>query len=99
MEMVVLFLNLLNQINMYKIEKNVPLPANPHGRSFGRKLLYPFNDMEIEDSFLVTSDSENFNKKRHNIAALCSSYGKKNNKQFTSIGNELDFTIRVWRVK
>lgn len=38
-------------------------------------------------------------KERHNIAALCSSYGKKNNKQFTSIGNELDFTIRVWRVK
>ena len=40
---------------MYKIEKNVPM-IEPNTTGRGRKSIYPWNDMEVGDSFMVSKD-------------------------------------------
>lgn len=82
---------------MYEIEKNVPIPDVATKQHQNKK--YPFDNMDVGDSFLVQSSKDAHYKTRHAIAAYASVYGKKNGKKFTSLGNESDFTVRVWRVE
>lgn len=71
---------------MFEIEKNIPAPiANPFAN-------YPFDNMEINDSFYV----EQAIVPHNTVSARVSSYRKLNpNKNFTTKRDENG--IRVWR--
>ena len=45
----------------YKLEKNIEVPDSQRGRSTGRRLIYPFSSMKVEDSFFV--DLETWTKR------------------------------------
>ena len=47
--------------------------------------VYPFNELDIEDYFLVKTDKENkkFPKKYANIRSAAYMYGKRNSAKFT----------------
>ena len=45
----------------YKLEKNIEVPDSQRGKSTGRKLIYPFSSMKVEDSFFV--DLETWKKR------------------------------------
>jgi len=75
---------------MYQIEKNIPIPKS--------KNIYPFSEMEIGDSFLITmQDGDVRDKFRARIAAAIFSAHKNTERRFTSrlAGNDL----RIWRLK
>jgi len=76
----------------FKIEKNIPLPA-PDGAK------YPFEEMEIGDSFAFGSDM------RSTIASACASYSKR---ATVKRGHNVKFRVsllkgqdhgRVWRIE
>lgn len=77
--------------NKYVIEKGVPVArANAAEK-------YPFNDMEVGDSFLVPKDKGNHVR---NAASKHGTYGGK--KFITRARNEKDHGesgMRVWRIK
>lgn len=58
---------------MIKIEKNKPLVP----RSGGRKVLYPFQEMEILDAFLIPTD------KKKSVRSCAQQYGRKHRKKFS----------------
>lgn len=72
----------------FKIEKNIPLP-NKGGR--GRPLMYPFDQMDVNDSFLIP---KGVNAK--SVSNAAGKYGKRHGKEFTTreIGNG---RYRIWR--
>ena len=70
---------------MIKIEKNIPVPP------FRKALKYPFEEMQVGDSFLVTD------VKRENLAITARKYGKKAGKDF--LVREVEGGVRCWRVK
>lgn len=74
---------------MFKIEKGVPLPADDRP---GRRAKYPFEDMDIGDSFFVPGHMK--------MASTISAAGRKLGMKFrykvqTESGTE---GTRVWRV-
>lgn len=73
-----------------QIDKNIPYPAKTQVGKGGRK--YPFNEMEVGDSFFVPLvGGESIAK----IRAAASGYGNYNKKQFTTL--TVDGGCRVWR--
>lgn len=70
---------------MYEIEKDVPVPRHLNVK-------YPFEKMEIGDSFTESL------KKRNRIASAAMTYGLRNDVKFT-VRKINDDTLRVWRVK
>lgn len=72
---------------MRKVEKNIPIPNNHPGR----KKRYPFDSMEIGDSFETSVIK--FNSAR----SAAWSYGKKSGKVFTS--RRFKTIGRIWRIK
>lgn len=69
----------------YKITKGIEVPV----RRSGRKSVYPWHDMEVDDSF-ETDDG--------NVRSAASSHGRRYGQKFTvhKMGNG---KFRVWRVK
>lgn len=59
--------------------------------SMTKRVKYPFEDMEVGDSFFVETDE----KGRHRLSESCQYHGKKNNKVFAT-RKELN-GFRVWR--
>ena len=73
----------------YKIEKNIKIPK----RKGGYSSKYPWDEMEIGDSFLFTKDI-----KSGSIYSLVSqSNAKRSPKHFAA--REVDGGIRIWRTK
>ena len=72
---------------MVVVEKGIPIPGKR-----GNKHEYPFNKMEIGDSFL-----EEDKKLRNIVQSAAFDYGKNNNMKFTTrdVGNG----IRIWRIQ
>lgn len=75
---------------MYAIEKNIPMPK----RSGGNKLVYPFRDMIVGDSFVVPFD------KRATARASSMSYARRNkgvkfSSRCVSVGTSTG--VRIWR--
>ncbi len=68
-------------MNEYKIEKGIPMPPIPKK--------YPFNLMEIGDSFFVP-------KPPNKVSAVAGLYGKRHGKKFRCI--TVDGGTRVFRV-
>lgn len=80
---------------MYKIEKNIPI-ANPKPE---RK--YPFNEMEIGDSFLIKatdSKMKSIRKIRNRISSACNIF-TKNNPKIKFVTRRENDGIRCWRIK
>ncbi len=73
----------------YAIEKDVPLPA----RKIARRSPYPFQEMEIGDSFLVPLEKD---KSPSAIYASISNAKKRFNINLTSARTEAG--IRIWRI-
>ena len=74
---------------MIEIEKGIPLPSKPVTREGGCKPKYPFQAMEVGDSFEVKAPPKSF----VNIVAV---YGKKLGVKFTT--RKTEGGRRVWRV-
>ena len=70
-----------------KIEKGIPIPAGQQGAP--RK--YPFDEMEIGDSFLVAEE------KIRSVRALASLAKKKNGMKVAT--RKVDGGFRVWRIE
>lgn len=75
---------------MYTVEKNIPIPPSAKRENAKRK--YPFNEMEIGDSFWV--DTENRNKVR--IAAF--NEGTRKKKLF-KVTKDMQGEVRCWRLE
>ncbi len=73
---------------MYAIEKGIPVT-----RAFRVPYRYPFNDMEISDSFFVPDGAGRIRSTR----ARCSQVKASTGKEF--IARVVDGGVRVWRVK
>ena len=71
------------EIAMYEIEKGIP-PIHT-----GQKFFFPFEQMDVGDSFLVKSDYER-------TQALM--FAKRHGKKATS-RTQPDGTYRIWRVE
>jgi hypothetical protein len=81
-------------MNDYKIEKNVPMADSPCGRGSRKK--YPFDQMEVGDSFLILC-KEGEEKRATSIRVSSSMYrytffGKRFSQRSVKGG------IRIWRV-
>lgn len=73
----------------FEIEKNVPMPEK-HVR-----WKYPFDQMEVGDSFFVV------NKDTTQMSALCKRAGKRLTARFTTAKAErgAEVGVRVWRME
>ena len=69
-----------------KIEKGIPLPP------IGRPPIYPWQEMEVGDSFLVSSDS----RRIRNIASVTN---RRHPLKRFAVRKQPDGMYRVWRVK
>ena len=78
---------------MFKIEKNIQMPAKRH-----KSTTYPFSEMEIGDSFFVKEGEIN---NPHKLYTANSYYGSRNNKKFTVRKTTENGYIgwRCWRIK
>ena len=74
----------------YDIEEKVPLPQPRLG---GRK--YPWTEMKVGDSFIVTVDTEQQTAVQGTVAGSARAYGKKHGQKFTT--RIVDGGVRVWR--
>ncbi len=71
-------------MSKFVIEKDIPAPK-------GRNTKYPFDDMEIGDSFVAP------NTARSNLSAAASAAGRKLRRKFVTADTENG--PRVWRVE
>lgn len=74
---------------MHKIEKNIEIPrrcANSKGRPFK----YPFNEMEVGDSFLT-------GEPRSRISGAIGGYRKRHGCKFAA--RTVEGGVRVWRIE
>lgn len=75
---------------MYKIDKNVEIPQiNRFGN--GRKPKYPFAEMVVGDSFLVSD------KKTSQMSSAVAGFCKRGEGKF--ICRTVEGGVRVWRIK
>jgi hypothetical protein len=73
-----------------EIEKNIPIP-NP----FSKKRLYPFDKMEVGDSFFVQSDNPKTIQKRLSVAI--NKYRRENITAKFSM-RTVEGGVRCWRI-
>ncbi len=76
----------------YKIEEGIPIPLQYRG---GSKKKYPFDDMEIGDSFLVTCIK---GKVKSVSASLIGSTRRVPHKSFTTRYIKEEKGVRIWRI-
>ena len=75
----------------YKIEKGIPLPKNTRGR----KLKYPFAEMEVGDSFDCGEYKYN---KAGSVSTSARTWAMKNKKEWKFRVAKTEYnTLRIWR--
>ena len=79
---------------MFEIEKDVPLVKREY--KGGRETLFPFKDMQINDSFLVPA-GEGDRKTRMAVSAAANYYGRRYSTTYAV--RAVEGGVRVWRVK
>lgn len=75
-------------VNEFHIEKGIPVPKQVGA---GRKNKYPFDAMEVGDSFFVKDI------KVKTISRTCGHHGKRLSRRFAS--RTVDGGVRVWRTE
>jgi len=78
---------------MFEVEEGIKVPA----RGPGQKMKYPWNKMEIGDSFLVKASTDSRLKVQQCITACAGSYGKRHGMKFAS--RQVEDGVRVWRIE
>lgn len=76
---------------MFEIEKGYTPPPPPRGRS-----LYPFAQMEIEDSFLVPYDGDDARTVERRVSASAAQFGRRTSTKYTTRREEDG--VRIWRI-
>ena len=78
---------------MYTVEKNVSIPQKSPK---GRKPIYPFSQMEVDESVFI-ADPDAYRAK----GAACGTGNTRKGKQFTSrrVTENEQTGVRIWRVK
>lgn len=76
---------------MIKIEKGIPVPDNVNSK---RSKRYPFDDMEIGDSFFIECSDQD---KRRIGVNIISNAGRRKPKRFTTLS--VDGGMRCWRIE
>lgn len=76
-----------------QIQKNIPIPSKTTNR------VYPFNEMEIGDSFLseYKAEENKYAKSQKVYLAIWRFCQNNKDKKFTT--KSTDYGIRVWRIK
>lgn len=59
----------MEEAEQYPIRKNIPYPGKPKINA-GRRASYPFNHLQIGDSFFVASKHKNISQEKRLYAAL-----------------------------
>lgn len=77
----------------YKIEKGIPITRRVRGLGPGAK--YPFEDMEIGDSFLVPCSKED---KRKKVSTVIGSSKRVSFMKFCSQYRPKEDGVRIWRI-
>ncbi len=75
-------------VNEFHIEKGIPVPKMTGA---GRKTKYPFDVMEVGDSFFVKD------AKVKTLSRTCGSHGKRLSRKF--ISRTVEGGVRVWRTE
>ena len=70
------------------VDKNVPYIRK------GLSLKYPFRNMDLKDSFLISKSAEDAQR----VRSAASVFGRRNKVKFSILKNE-DGEYRCWRVK
>jgi len=80
---------------MFKIEKNIPIPkiCRP-----GRNFIYPFNEMEVGDSFFVPLNGEKKTAVQASIVNSAARRKEPGGKRFTTRYMAEEDGIRCWRI-
>ena len=73
----------MGKIPVVSIDTGIPVPDS---------VSYPFEHLEVGDSFLVPID------KRASVASLATKYGQKTNTEF-AVRKVSEDNVRVWRTK
>jgi hypothetical protein len=76
----------------YKIEKGIPLPPPANGRPQSKPNSYPWDDMEVGDSFFVHDP-----QKVNSVKVSAHNMNSRSKRKFTT--RILDGGIRVWRIE
>jgi hypothetical protein len=79
---------------MIPIDKGIPIPRRRYGRRGPRPRVYPWAEMEVGDSFLITPGGEG------SIASIKSGLGEAGRAYghiYTS--RVIEGGLRVWRIK
>ena len=85
---------------MIKIEKNVPIPDKCPNDGRGKKSKYPFEKMEVGDSFLHDEPYSHAAQTRlHNAARNFKNYHRDKFDWKFTVRKVEGNKIRVWRVK
>ena len=88
----------------FKIEKGIKIPQMQiRGYTFSngmrsKQLNYPFSDMEVGDSFIISNEYSRDTMQRKACAPRNWAYKRKNGWKF-ALRKTKDNKIRVWRVK
>lgn len=82
----------------YTVDRNIPIPGNPkicHINKPKKKNKYPFDEMDIGDSFFVPFEEDVPNKSILNRVrnAMTAEYAK----DFKFIARQMNDGVRVWR--
>lgn len=77
----------------YTVEKNVPIPANTGSYTGARPRIYPFNTMDVGDSFGMGSKEE-----ARRVTAAASSYSKTHGGGRFSVQQVPGGGYRCWRI-
>lgn len=72
---------------MYEIEKGIPAPRSK----------YPFDHMEVGDSFLISCEPEEAPRCQRRISGTISRLKKNRSRYFVT--RKVEGGVRVWRIK
>lgn len=72
----------------FTIDKDTPVPKQVGA---GRKMKYPFESMQVGDSFFMKD------AKGKTISRICGSHGKRLSRRF--ISRTVEGGVRVWRTE
>jgi len=81
---------------MFKIEKNVPMPTQFRDKAEGYSGMYPFEEMDKGDSFLITCSPVLRENTRSKVYSAAMQYKKRWDEHFSLRTRIVKDGIRVW---
>lgn len=78
----------------YEIDKGVAIP-NPRQAAGGRPAIYPWREMGVGDSFLVSLNGDTTRKVQRRMTSLASAAAQRLGFRFST--RIVDGGVRVWR--